>query len=236
MAMGPDALVTQLRSAYGAQLACVVLYGSAATGEHVEGKADYNVLVLLDEIAASGWAAASPVMRAWRDAGNPPPWTMTVREWHRSADMFPMEYADILEQHRVLYGAPPFDGITIAREQLRHQLEQQVMGTLLQLRQGALLAVGDGTQQVALIAEGFSTMMVLFRGLVRLAGDAPSGDDTAIASRVAHIAGFDPSAFICAAQHHRGVAHIAPDDAGAVLTGYLSGLERLDAFLDSFTM
>ena len=231
-----DELVTQLRAAYGAQLTCVVLYGSAATGEHVEKKSDYNVLVLLDQTTAHGLAAASSSARAWRDAGNPPPMTMTVAEWRRSADVFPMEYADILEHHRVLHGTPPFDGITIAREQLRHQLEHQVLGKLLQLRQGALLVGTDGKLQAELVSNSFSTIMVLFRALIRLAGDAPSGDNAAIATRVAHIAGFDPEAFTCAAQHHRSAARMAPAAAGAVLAGYLSGLERLDAFLDSFTL
>ncbi len=231
-----DELVSQLRAAYGAQLTCVVLYGSAATGEHVAKKSDYNVLVLLDQIASNGLAAASSAARAWRDAGNPPPMTMTVAEWRRSADVFPMEYADILEHHRVLHGAPPFDGITISREQLRHQLEHQVLGKLLQLRQGALLVGADEKLQVELVSNSFSTIMVLFRALIRLAGDAPSGGHAAIITRVAHIAGFDPDAFTRVAQHHRSAARIAPAEAGAVLAGYLSGLERLDAFLDSFSL
>jgi hypothetical protein len=236
MAMTLDELVTQLRSAYGAHLSCVVLYGSAATGEHVEKKSDYNVLVLLDQIAPSTLAAASSVARAWRDVGNPPPMTMTVSEWRRSADVFPMEYADILERHRVLHGAPPFDGITISREHLRLQLEQQVMGKLLQLRQGALLAGIDGKRQLELMAASLSTIMVLFRAVIRLAGGKPSGDSAAIAARAAQIAGFDAAVFTRAAQHHRGQSRIAPSDAGAALADYLLGVERLDVFLDTFTM
>ena len=229
-----DELVTQLRAAYGAQLTCVVLYGSAAAGAHVNKKSDYNVLVLLDQLPANGLAAASSAARAWRDAGNPPPMTMTVAEWRRSADVFPMEYADILDHHRVLHGAPPFDGITISREQLRHQLEHQVLGKLLQLRQGALLVGTDKKLQAELVSNSFSTIMVLFRALIRLAGDSASGDHAAIITRVAHIAGFDPEAFTTAARHHQSAARITPAEAGAVLAGYLSGLERLDAFLDSF--
>src|SRR4051812_32399619 len=142
-----DDLVIQLRAAYGTQLSSVVLYGSAASGEHIPKKSDYNVLVLLERIDAGTLAAASAVARAWGDAGNPPPLTMTVREWRNSADVFPMEYADILERHRVLHGAPPFDGIHVARGDLRLQLEQQAMGKLLQLRQGALLAGTDAARQ-----------------------------------------------------------------------------------------
>lgn len=79
------------------------------------------------------------------------------------------------------------------------------------------------------------TIMVLLRAFIRLVGDTPSGDNAAIATRIAHIAGFDPSAFTRAEDHHRGASRIAPADAGGVLAGCLSGLERLNAFLDSFT-
>ena len=61
-----------------------------------------------------------------------------------------MEYADILERHRVLDGTPPLDGITVPRH-LRLQLEQEAMGKLLRLRQGVLLAGTDGKRQVELL-------------------------------------------------------------------------------------
>jgi predicted nucleotidyltransferase len=235
MAMTLDELVTQLRSAYGAQLSCVVLYGSAAAGEHVPKKSDYNVLVLLARIEPSALAAASAVARAWHDAGNPPPMTMTLDEWRRSADVFPMEYADILERNRVLYGSAPFDGIVISREHLRLQLEQQVMGKLLQLRQGALLAGTDGGRQADLIGASISTIMVLFRAVLRLKGEQPAADAAANVKRVADLGGFNDVPFTRAIRHHRGDQRIAAGDAGVLLSQYLSGVERLDAYLDTFT-
>ena len=144
-----DELVRQLRAAYKERLASVVLYGSAARGDHIPKQSDYNVLVLLESLESAGvdsasFVAASAVARAWREAGNPPPMTMTVEEWRGSADIFPMEYADILERHRVLFGEPPFAGITVAPADLRLQLERELMGKLLQVRQSALLAGTDG--------------------------------------------------------------------------------------------
>src|SRR6476659_9547213 len=114
-----DDLVTQLRSAYGTHLSAVVLYGSAATAEHLGKQSDRDVLVLLDRFEPAMIAAASAVARAWREADNPPPMTMTVDEWRRSSDVFPMEYTDILERHRVLHGAAPFDGLSETRDNLR---------------------------------------------------------------------------------------------------------------------
>ena len=235
MAMTLEELVQQLRTAYRDHLSAVVLYGSGASSDYVEGKSDYNVLVLLDRIDVSTLAAASAVARAWREFGNPPPMTMTVDEWRRSADVFPMEYTDILQRHRVLFGAPPFEGIAVSREHLRLQLEQQVMGKLLRLRQGALLAGSEGKRQRELISDSLSTIMVLFRAVLRLKGEEPPTDTAALVDRVAALAGFDGTAFTRAVQHQRGEPKIAPSEAGAVLAQYLTGVERLDAFLDTFT-
>jgi hypothetical protein len=229
-----DDLVTQLRSAYGAHLSAVVLYGSAAVGEHIPKQSDYNVLLLLDKLDWSSVAAASAVARAWNEAGNPPPMTMTVDEWRRSADVFPMEYADILERHRVLHGSLPVDGIVVSRENLRLQLEQQVMGKLLQLRQGALLAGMDAKRQAELIAASLSTMMVLFRAVIRLHGETPEGDNLALSQRVASLAGFDVTPFARAVRHVRSENRLSGDEAGEVLPGYIAGIEQLRRYLDGF--
>jgi hypothetical protein len=230
-----DDLVTQLRAAYGARLSSVVLYGSAAGGDHIQNRSDYNVLVLVDSVAASELAAASAVARAWNDAGNPPPMTMTVEEWKRSSDIFPMEYADILERHRILHGEPPFGGIVVAPSDLRLQLEQQVMGKLLQLRQGALLAGTDGKRQTELVAASLSTMMVLFRAVLRLHGERPEGDNAAIAARVGALAGFDAAPFVRTVRHVRGTEKLSASESGKVLGGYLDAIERLNHYLDRFT-
>jgi hypothetical protein len=229
-----DELVTQLRAAYGAHLSSVVLYGSAAAGEHIPKQSDYNVLLLLDELSPATLRAASSVARAWGESGNPPPMTMTTAEWRRSSDVFPMEYADILERHRVLYGTPPFEGISVSRENLRLQLEQQVMGKLLQLRQGALLAGTDAKRQAELISASLSTMMVLFRAVLRLHGERPEGDNAALSQRVATLAGFDAAPFVRAVRHVRGESRLAAEETAEVSSGYLRGIERLEQYLDEY--
>jgi len=160
--------------------------------------------------------------------------TMTLDEWRRSSDIFPMEYADILERNRVLHGPPPFDGISVDRADLRLQLEQQVMGKLLQLRQGALLAGTDGKRQSELVAASLSTMMVLFRAVLRLNGETPAGDSAKTATRVGELAGFDPAPFVRAVRHVHGAEKLSSDQAAQALSGYLGAIERLSRYLDQF--
>ena len=198
-----DQLVTQLKAAFGDGLRSVVLYGSAATGE--QAAHDQNVLVLVDSLEVERLDAVSAVVRAWSDAGNPPPFTLTMAEWRRSADVFPMEYADILERHRVVHGEPPFDGLRIDPGDLRWQLELEAMGKLLHLRQGVLAAGGDGRRQVELLDVSKSAILVLFRATLRLNGRTPSRDALEVAREAAAVAGFDSRPFERVIRHVRNV-------------------------------
>ncbi len=229
-----EELVKQLQLAYGDGLRSVVLYGSAVAGEHIAKKSDYNVLVIVDRLDGPRLRAASAVARAWAADGNPPPMTFTDAEWRSSSDIFSMEYADILERHRVLHGEPPFDGITVSKSDLRLQVEQQTMGKLLQLRQATMGAGGDPRAQVTLLEESLSTIMVIFRGISRLHGEVPSQDYETLVGSLAARAGFAPEPFLEVIRHVRGSAKLAKERAAEVLEGYLRAMERLVAYLDGF--
>ena len=230
-----DALVSQLRSAYGAELRAVVLYGSAAAGEHIPKRSDYNVLVVVDSLPLDKLRAAAAVARAWAETGNPPPLTLTSREWRSSADIFPMEYADILERHKVLHGDPSFDGLRVKPADLRLQLEHEAMGKLLKLRGGILAAGGDQRLLIELLADSLSTIMVIFRAVARLHGITPPTDNIELSRLVAGYAEFDALPLERIVRHVRGEQVISSAESGEVLAGYLHGMEQLVAHLERFT-
>lgn len=229
-----DELVSQLRAAWGAALRSVVLYGSAATGEHIPNRSDYNVLVVVDSLDVPVLGAASAVARAWADAGNPPPLTMTAEEWRGSADIFPMEYADIIERHRVLHGDPPFSGISVDLGDLRLQLEHEAMGVLLKLRQGVLAAGSDSKRQIELMAASRSAVLVVLRALMRLHGKVPPTEALAVVREAAALGAVDPKPFERVVRHVRSEQALTSAEAGEVLAGYLGGVQKLVAHLDRY--
>ena len=229
-----DELVRQLQLAYADSLRSVVLFGSAVAGEHRPNKSDYNVLVIVDGLPLDRLRAVSAVSKAWAEDGNPPPMTFTTREWRSSADIFPMEYADILERHRVLYGTLPVDGLRVNPADLRLQVEHQTMGKLLQLRQAIMGAGGDTALQIEVLDKSLSTLMVIFRGFIRLHGQVPSQDYEALAASVAQRAGFSPEPFVRVIRHARGTEKLSKDSASLILEEYLAAMERLVAYLDEF--
>ena len=228
-----EELVSQLSKAYGNALRSIVLYGSAAAGEQTK-RSDQNVLVIVDALDADRLAAASAASRAWADAGNPAPLTLKTAEWRGSADIFPMEYADVLERHRVLYGDAPFEGIHVELSDLRLQLEQEAMGKLIKLRQGILAAGNDGPRQIDLVGASVSAIMIVFRAFLRLHSEKPPGDNVALVEAVARRAGFDPAAIVRVVQHARGESKLTTADVGRVLAGYVKGMEQLVSYLDTY--
>src|SRR5207244_1906586 len=115
-----------------------------------------------------GWGGGG-----WGGGGDPGPLILTEREWRTSADAFPIEYEDIREAHRVLAGRDPWRGVTVQREHLRDQLEHELMGKLVRLRQAYAALRGDPKQLARVSvgsAAGFFTML---RATLRLAGKTP---------------------------------------------------------------
>jgi hypothetical protein len=145
-----------------------------------------------------------------------------------------MEYADVLEHHRVLHGELPAEDRIIDREHLRLQLEQQVMGKLIQLRQGAMAAAGKRGALLELLEASLSTFMVLFRSTVRLHGQRPPSTHEALCHRVAELTGLDPTPFIGVARHKRGEVRLGAADAAALLDRYLAESGKLKAHIDQF--
>ncbi len=232
--MSLDDLVVQLRQVHGDALRAVVLYGSAASGEQVVGHSDFNVLVIVATVDVAQMRSLGQTMRAWQEAGNPPVLELTEREWLRSADIFPMEYADILERHRVLHGTFATTGLTVDLDHLRLQTEQEAMGKLLRLRRGVMVAGTDTARQTDLLRSSYSALMVIFRAVLRLHGVKPERDATQVIQDVASRCGFDPAPFTSVLALVRGSA-LASGESERVLAGYVRGMDILVEYLDRFT-
>ena len=172
-----------------------VLYGSAARGDFVPGASDINLLLVLDDVSPASLRALSPAFLEWRTRTPEPPLLVSREEWARATDVFPIEITDMQAAHRVLRGADPLSGLTVARADLRRALESELRGKLLRLRQGYALLADRPGDLGTLARSSAPTALVLFRCLLTLAARpvAPADAD-AIVRGAAELAGFAPAA------------------------------------------
>ena len=225
-------LVGAVQSLYGDALRAVVRFGSAVAGEVLSGHSDTNLLIIVDDVSLSSLLTKAEPVQKWVAAGNPAPLLLTLAEWRSSADIFAMEYADILHRHEVLLGTLPLDGVSVSTDDLRLHVEREAMGKLLQLRRAVMAVGADQTLQLRMLLNGFSTLMVIFRGVVRVTGARPPQDYVALSQAVAALAGFDATPFERLVQHARHAVQIQSSEVTSVLTGVLDAMGRLVAFLD----
>src|SRR5215216_8001464 len=87
-----NGLVEDLRATHGANLASVVLYGSAAAGDHIELRSDYNLLIALQRITPEDLRQAQPPMRVLQRLGHPLPVYFSVSELRGAADALLVAY------------------------------------------------------------------------------------------------------------------------------------------------
>ena len=229
-----DQMVQAIKAAYGDSLSAVVLYGSAAARADLDGRSDYNLLIIVKELRLSLIQNAAEVARRWASDGNPPPLTFTEAEWKASADIFPMEYADVVESHRVLFGTltPPQAGLDL--EHLRLQLEQEAMGKLIGLRQGAMVAGTDARARAMLLEGAWSKILVLLRGVVRLHGEHIPGENHALVERASALASLDSTVFKQILGTVEKRSKLSDADSDVVLSRLLLALEMLVAHVNFF--
>ena len=132
--MTPFELAHELERIYGDQLKSVVLYGSAASDDYSKKFSDFNVFCILGDPSPGALAKSNGLVRKWVKKGNPPPHFFDPKHIETSLDVFPMEFMDIKDQHKVLLGKDPLHGISVDLKNLRHECESELKGKLLHLR------------------------------------------------------------------------------------------------------
>lgn len=166
-------LVDDLRATHGENLASVVLYGSAAAGDHVELRSDYNLLIALHRITPEDLRLAQAPMREWQRLGNQLPVYFTLAELREAADVFPIEFHQMERARIVLDGADPFESIEFSDVNLRHQTEYELRSKLLQLRRLYIPAAASAERLSALMSDSLSSFAALFRAVLMLSGEEP---------------------------------------------------------------
>jgi len=169
-----DQLVEKLKKAYGERLVSVVLYGSAAAGDHHAGFSDFNILCVLTAITPRELAASVEAFRWWREQGSPAPLLLTEHELATSTDCFAIEFHDMQSHHQVLFGKEVVAPLAVEDTFYRAQVEHDLRAKLLRLRQKASGVMADQNLLRRLLLDSVSTFAVLFRHALRLHGvEAP---------------------------------------------------------------
>lgn len=230
-----EAFAGEVTAALGGRLAALLLYGSAARETPTPRRAALNTLLVCDTVDEALFAALEPAVRSWTRAGHPAPLVFTEQEWRDSSDAFAIEYEDIRQSHRLLAGKDPWQGITVRREDLRRQLEFELVGKLVRLRQAYAAARSDAKRLTELVVGSASGFFTMLRSVLRLSGRAVPAAPDEVVRDAAALVGFSAAALDDLVAHARGgrPLALAPRDPRAV--AYLATVARTAEFVNGLT-
>lgn len=160
--------VEQIKTAFGSNLRSVIMYGSILTENYNPLSSDINLLIILNEadperIVVLGKYGAKTIREC-----NITTTIMSCNELISSADIFPMEYLDIRDLHKTLYGEDVFQDLTIPDSYLRHQIEDRLRGCINSLRQILLLSESNPKYIANGIRHTHGLYNAIFRTILRL--------------------------------------------------------------------
>ena len=230
--MTPEELTHRLERDLGRDLKSVILYGSAAAGDHAGKRSDHNILVVVQELGVEQLRAVSQTAKAWAKAGNRPPLLFTPESLRRSVDTFPIELLDMRDSHRVLQGEDLVQGLAPDPRDLRLQLEHDLKTKLIQLREHYMLAAGKPRNVVELMVGSVASFLALSKAALRLFRDqVPPKKLDALKALTEHL-GLDVGAFATVHEIKEGKRKSRHVDAERLFEQYLKSVEAIADAVD----
>lgn len=227
--------VDDLRATHKDNLASVVLYGSAATGDRMAERFGLNMLVALHRITPEDLRLAQAPTREWRRLGQPLPVYFTLRELSEAADVFPIEFHQMARTRRVLFGRDPFEFVELSNANLRHQTEYELRGKLIQLRRSFIPASASPEKLAQLMSESLGTFSSLFRPVLILHGvEPPVAKQDAVRATV-ELLGLDGETFekiFTLREVGADEFALTDEQANALFAAYMQQIERVVEAVD----
>ncbi|QPD03858.1 MAG: hypothetical protein Nkreftii_001632 [Candidatus Nitrospira kreftii] len=212
---------------FGNELEGIILYGSAVRGEFLPGLSNLNVLLILSSDNLSVLKQYDSLHTRWSKEHVVVPLFLTAADLKSASTVFPLEYQEILDCHRLLWGQDPFVGLKIDARYLAAEVVQGLRGNLFRLRQR--LVEGRSTEEAItiLLPLSVTALLPVLRGLQRLVGRPVVAHGEPLLSDIESHLGIDLSGLRDALALKRG--HISPGqkEIPRLMDRYLESLSRL---------
>jgi hypothetical protein len=158
----------EVKGAFREQLEGLLIYGSAVRGEYLPGRSNLNLMLLVTGYDAGMLKRYEPVHKRWSKEGVITPLFLTDQEVRTSSALFPLEFLEIQEHHRVLGGRDPFVGFHVETGRVRDAVMQGLASHVIRLRQRFAEVGGANDAVLILLPLALTSLVPLLRGIQRL--------------------------------------------------------------------
>jgi predicted nucleotidyltransferase len=225
--------VNRLRAAAGTNLRSVILYGSAAAGDYIPDYSDVNLLCVLGDASFASIRALAATVTWWTKQKHRVPLLMSEEELRRSADVFSVEFLDMKQSYRVLWGEDALKGLAIPMRFHRAQVEYELREKTILLRQRLLMVAGDAAAMWELLLRSVPAFATLARHALIALGETGAASKREAVEKLAAKVGFDASAFSQLLDVRERKADRKTFDVDELFARYLKAVEQITAAVDA---
>lgn len=221
------AYVKDVQRLYGDSLDGVLLYGSAVRGEFLPGRSNLNIVLVVKSTKADQLKKYGALHRRWAKEQIVVPLFVTQVDLPAMSRVFPLEYLEIQEHHRLLAGQDPFVGFKVDQRHLLAEVLQSLQGNLLRVRQRFI--EGGGTEEAItiLLPLSLTAMLPCLRGVQRLVGRPVLSQGEPLLKDFETFLSLDLSGLRDAWLFKRGQISPGQKEVPRLMERYLESFERL---------
>jgi predicted nucleotidyltransferase len=224
--------VSRLRAAAGTNLRSVILYGSAAAGDYVPDYSDVNLLLVLGDTSFALIQALAATVAWWTKQKHRVPLLMSEEELGRSTDVFSVEFLDMKQSYRVLWGEDALKELAIPMRFHRAQVEYELREKTILLRQRLLMVAGDSNAKWELLLRSVPAFATLARHTLIALGEAGAASKREAVEKLAAKVGLDASALSQLLEIRERKADRKTFDVDELCARYLKAVEQITAAVD----
>jgi hypothetical protein len=210
-----------VKTVFGEQLEGLLIYGSAVRGEYLPGRSNLNLLLVVNRADATTLKRYESVQKRWSNDGVITPLFLTEQEIRTYSTLFPLEFLEIQEYHRVLGGRDPFVGFHVDMGKVGDAVRHGLVGHVVRLRQRFAEANGANDAVPILLPLALTSTVPLLRGIQRLRGWPVLTQSDAVIKDVADRLQVDLQGFHDVLLLKRGIISPGPSEVPHLFDRYL---------------
>jgi predicted nucleotidyltransferase len=225
--------VSRIRTAAGENVVSIILYGSAADGEFHPEYSDLNLLCVVRHASFASLETISAVAEWWRKKKHHAPLILTPEEVKASAGVFSIEFVDMKQRYRVLFGEDMLRELQVPLGSHVFQLRYELREKLMLLRQHVLLAGKKEKQLWEVMLHSLSSFTTLFRHVLLEFGEQGRKHSRQAVTELAERLNFDASPFVQLMDVRAQKLDRKPLRAAAIARQYLEAIEKVAGAVDT---
>ena len=158
---------------------------------------------------------------------------MTKAFINASLDCYPIEFLNMKNNYILIYGDNILEQIDVSPENLRLQIERELKGKLILLRQGYLEAQGKPRQLKNLISRSFTAFISIFNAMLYYKHDVAPRERRDTIKELGKIFEIDAEAFLQCADIKEGKNNLSSKEIVGLFTKYVEEVANMCNIIDS---